>query len=107
MTVTQEKLFRALADPTRRTLFEHLCRDGAQSVGALTIKAGVSQPAVTKHLGQLKEAGLVSFRNEGRRTIYSAQAQALASLVDWTQQMTRFWELHLDELERLLNRMDQ
>jgi DNA-binding transcriptional ArsR family regulator len=69
-----------------------LCRDGAQSVGALTDKAGISQPAVTKHLGLLRRAGLVTFRQDGRRTIYSAQAESIAPLVDWTQQMTGFWK---------------
>jgi DNA-binding transcriptional ArsR family regulator len=103
----QEALFRALADPTRRTIFERLCREGAQSVGALTASAGVSQPAVTKHLGLLKQAGLVSFQRDGRRAIYRARADALAPLLDWTRRMTEFWNKSLDDLEGLLNRMDQ
>jgi DNA-binding transcriptional ArsR family regulator len=107
MSSEQETLFRALADPTRRAIFERLCRDGAQSVGALTTEAGVSQPAVTKHLGLLKAAGLVSFRHDGRRTIYSAQADALSPLADWTRQMTTYWNARLNDLESLLNRMDQ
>ena len=66
-------LFRALADPTRRAIFERLCRDGDQTVAALTSQAKVSQPAVSKHLGVLKQAGLVGNRHEGRQTHYSAQ----------------------------------
>ena len=100
-------LLRALADPTRRALFERLCRDGEQTVGSLTARAGVSQPAVSKHLGLLKQAGLVSDRPEGRQTHYSARPAALGPLVDWTRQMAGFWEGRLDELEILLNRMDQ
>ena len=50
-------LFKTLADPTRRAIFEHLCREGAQTVGALTARAKVTQPAVSKHLGVLKHAG--------------------------------------------------
>jgi len=100
-------LFRTLADPTRRAIFERLCREGEQTVGALTARAGVSQPAVSKHLGVLKLAGLVRDRPEGRQTHYSAQLAALAPLTDWTREMTAFWERRFDGLEDLLNRMDQ
>jgi DNA-binding transcriptional ArsR family regulator len=105
-TGEHEAIFRALGDPTRRGLFERLCRDGAQSVGALTAQAGVSQPAVSKHLGLLKRAGLVRGRHDGRRTIYSARIEALAPLIGWSQRMTAFWSGRLDDLENLLNRMD-
>jgi len=100
-------LFRALADPTRRALFERLCREGEQTVGALTVRAGVSQPAVSKHLTVLKQAGLVRDRHEGRLTHYSAQLGALAPLIDWTSQMAGFWQSRFDHLENLLRRMDQ
>lgn len=106
MSTAQDVLFRTLADPTRRALFERLCREGEQTVGALTARAGVSQPAVSKHLAVLKQAGLVRDRAEGRRTHYSAQREALAPLVDWTTQMTGFWENRIDQLEDLLKRMD-
>ncbi|HEY1836034.1 MAG TPA: metalloregulator ArsR/SmtB family transcription factor [Rhizomicrobium sp.] len=102
-----DTLFRSLADPTRRALFERLCREGEQTVGALTLQAGVSQPAVSKHLGVLKEAGLVRDRHEGRQTRYSAQLSALAPLLDWTSQMAGFWQNRFDRLEDLLKRMDQ
>lgn len=107
MQTTQDLLFKTLADPTRRAIFERLCRDGAQTVGALTAQAGVSQPAVSKHLGVLKLAGLVIDRPEGRQTHYSAQLSALSPLIDWTSQMTGFWENRFDDLENLLKRMDQ
>ena len=107
MTTAHDMLFRTLADPTRRALFERLCREGEQTVGALTAQAGVSQPAVSKHLGVLKQAGLVLDRHEGRQTHYSAQLGALGPLVNWTQQMAGFWEARFDSLENLLNRMDQ
>jgi DNA-binding transcriptional ArsR family regulator len=100
-------VFKALADPTRRALFERLCRKGEQTVAALTARAGVSQPAVSKHLGVLKQAGLVHDRHEGRQTHYSAQLGALASLIDWTSQMAGFWQSRFDHLEDLLKRMDQ
>lgn len=107
MSDAPDFLFSALADPTRRAIFERLCRRGEQTVGALTAQAGVSQPAVSKHLGVLKRAGLVTDRHEGRQTHYSARLEALAPLVDWTKQMTGFWESRFDDLEDLLKRMDQ
>ena len=107
MTSAHDVLFRTLADPTRRALFERLCREGEQTVGALTAQAGVSQPAVSKHLGVLKQAGLVRDRHAGRQTHYRAQLAALAPLIDWTGQMAGFWEARFDDLEDLLKRMDQ
>jgi len=100
-------LFKTLADPTRRAIFERLCLEGEQTVGALTARAGVSQPAVSKHLGVLKQAGLVLDRHEGRQTHYSARPGALAPLTDWTTRMASFWESRFDTLEDLLKRMDQ
>ena len=107
MTSTHAALFRTLADPTRRAIFERLCRDGEQTVAALTIRAKISQPAVSKHLGVLKQAGLVRDRHEGRQTHYSARPGALSPLIDWTSQMTGFWQNRFDKLEDLLRRMDQ
>lgn len=107
MPDAHDLLFRTLADPTRRAIFERLCRDGEQTVTALTAGAGVSQPAVSKHLGVLKQAGLVRDRRAGRQTHYSAQLGALAPLIDWTSRMAGFWEGRFDRLEDLLKRMDQ
>jgi DNA-binding transcriptional ArsR family regulator len=107
MPTAQDTLFRTLADPTRRAIFERLCRQGEQTVGALTAQAGISQPAVSKHLGLLKRAGLVRDRHAGRQTHYSAQVAALAPLLDWTTEMAGFWENKFDDLEDLLKRMDQ
>ncbi len=102
-----DALFKTLGDPTRRAIFERLCRAGDQTVGALTAYVGISQPAVSKHLGVLKRAGLVRDQREGRQTHYSAQLSALAPLIDWTNQMAGYWEGRFDDLENLLKRMDQ
>jgi DNA-binding transcriptional ArsR family regulator len=107
MPTAPDLLFKTLSDPTRRAIFEQLCREGEQTVSALTQLAGISQPAVSKHLGLLKEAGLVSDRPQGRQTHYSALAGALTPLTDWASQMTGFWENRFDKLEDLLARMDQ
>jgi DNA-binding transcriptional ArsR family regulator len=107
MSNVQDVLFKTLADPTRRALFERLCREGEKTVGALTAHSGISQPAVSKHLGILRQAGLVRDRHEGRQTHYSAQLGALAPLIDWTSRMAGFWQSRFDDLEDLLKRMDQ
>jgi DNA-binding transcriptional ArsR family regulator len=107
MSKAHDVLFKSLADPTRRALFERLCREGEKTVGDLTARAGVSQPVVSRHLGILKQAGLVRDRHEGRQSHYSAQLKALAPLIDWTSQMAGFWENRFDQLENLLKRMDQ
>ena len=100
-------VFKALADPTRRALFERLARNGEHTVHALTESAGISQPAISKHLRILKEAQLVSDRRAGRETHYSAQPLALAPLRDWMSLYSTFWNERFDQLESLLTRMDQ
>lgn len=102
-----DPLFRALADPTRRALFERLCAGGELTVGALTGPSGVSQPVVSRHLRHLREAGLVTGRHAGRETYYSAAPVGLAPLDDWTRGMTAFWERRVDALADLLDRMDR
>jgi DNA-binding transcriptional ArsR family regulator len=77
MPAAANKVFAALADPTRRAIFERLARNGELTVRAPTDKAGVSQPGVSNHLGILKLAGLVRDRHEGRQTHYSARPQGL------------------------------
>lgn len=107
MSGAHDVIFRTLADPTRRALFERMCREGEKTVSDLTSRAGVSQPVVSKHLSVLKKAGLVRDRHEGRNTHYSAQLGALAPLIDWTSQMAGFWQSRFDDLEDLLKRLDQ
>jgi len=106
MQPSTDNVFKALSDPTRRAIFESLARDGEQTVHALTDQAGVSQPAVSKHLGILKHARLVRDRHEGRETHYRAQPQALAPLIDWMSLYGASWRERFDRLESLLKGMD-
>jgi DNA-binding transcriptional ArsR family regulator len=99
-------VFRALADPTRRAIFEQLTRHGEHTVHALTRNAGVSQPAVSKHLTVLKRARLVRHRREGRETHYRAHPDALAPMVKWLEDYGVFWRERFDRLESLLQRME-
>ena len=99
-------VFRALADPTRRSLLEELTRQGEQTVHALTRYAGISQPAVSKHLTVLKRAKLVRHRRAGRETHYRAEPEALAPMVNWLSLYGAFWRERFDRLESLLERME-
>jgi DNA-binding transcriptional ArsR family regulator len=101
-----DHVFRALADPTRRSIFERLTRQGEQTVHALTRYAGVSQPAVSKHLTVLKRAKLVRHRREGRENHYRSQPDALGPMVDWLRLYSAFWQERFDRLETLLERME-
>jgi DNA-binding transcriptional ArsR family regulator len=107
MSSRPDVLFKTLSDPTRRAILERLIREGELSVHVLTDHAGVSQPAVSKHLGVLKVAGLVSDRREGRETYYSAEPKGLAPLVEWMKVYGDFWLERFDRLESLLKRIDQ
>lgn len=99
-------VFTALGDSTRRTIFQELTRDGEQTVGHLTERAGISQPAVSKHLATLRRAGLVEGRRQGRETYYHATSEGLAPLVDWLRVYGVFWRDRFDALSDLLDRMD-
>jgi DNA-binding transcriptional ArsR family regulator len=106
MQIASDTLFKTLADPTRRGIFERLAQDGEQTVHALTDGSGVSQPMVSKHLALLKIAGLVRDRRAGRETHYSARPQALAPMMDWMSFYAAFWPERFDRLEALLKRID-
>jgi DNA-binding transcriptional ArsR family regulator len=102
-----DELFKTLADPTRRAIFERLVRHGEQNVRTLTDHAHISQPAVSKHLGVLKQAGLVRERPSGRTVHYSADPEGLVPLIDWLSVYATFWRERFDQLEALLDRMDE
>src|SRR5262249_3966554 len=100
------EIFRALADPTRRAIFEQLAR-GESSVKDLTGSFRVSQPAVSQHLAALRRAGLVSERQEGRFAYYRAEPAALKPLVDWLDHYQAFWHERLRRLKALLEEMEE
>jgi len=98
-----ENALAALADPTRRRVFEAL-RRGPRSVGSLAERLPVSRPAVSQHLKVLKEAGLVSDKSEGTRRVYQIDPRGLAQIRKWLDQ---FWDIALEafaaEVERDAN----
>ena len=101
-----DSVLRALADPTRRGLFERITAADEITVGDLTEGSGVSQGAVSQHLKTLKQAGLVSERPEGRKVFYRANPQGLEPMLEWMTRYAVFWSQRLDVLERLLREDD-
>jgi DNA-binding transcriptional ArsR family regulator len=99
-------VFRALADPTRRAVFEQLTR-GEATVKALTKKFEISQPAISQHLGALREGGLVSVRREGRFTYYRVQPTGLRPLVNWIEHYQAFWLDRLSTLKALIEELEE
>jgi DNA-binding transcriptional ArsR family regulator len=95
--------FEAIAEPNRRRLLE-LLRNGERPAGDLVEATGLSQPGVSKHLRQLREAGLVSVRADGQRRLYRLEAAEMAGLDSWLQQFRQFWADRLDALGDHLER---
>ncbi len=102
----ENRIFQALADPSRRAIFVSLTR-GEAAVKDLTARFAISQPAVSQHLAALKEAGLVNARREGRCVYYRVQPKGLKPLIDWIAHYRAFWTDSVDRLERLLEKMDR
>ncbi|HEY4129791.1 MAG TPA: metalloregulator ArsR/SmtB family transcription factor [Gemmatimonadaceae bacterium] len=100
-TATTTRVFRALADPTRRAILERLAT-GEQSVTALVALFEISQPAITKHLNVLQASGLITRRQVGRRRIVRAKPLALRAPLTWMQRYASLWEGRLDQLEKLV-----
>lgn len=101
----KNRVFHALADPSRRAIFESLSH-GEAAVKDLTARFDISQPAVSQHLAILKNAGLVTGRREGRRVVYRMEPGGLKPLIDWMAHYRTFWAEHLDRLERLIDKLD-
>lgn len=105
-TAAENRIFQALADPSRRAIFESLTR-GETAVKDLTARFDVSQPAISQHLAALKAAGLVSGRREGRRVYYRVEPRGIKPLVDWIAHYRAFWTQNVGRLEQLLDKMDE
>ncbi|MCZ8310970.1 MAG: metalloregulator ArsR/SmtB family transcription factor [Magnetospirillum sp.] len=99
-------VMRALADPTRRAVFERVVHANEISVIDLTKGSGVTQGAISQHLKSLKQAGLVAERPEGRNVYYRAKPEGLAPLVDWMGHYGAFWHEKLANLGALLKEID-
>jgi DNA-binding transcriptional ArsR family regulator len=98
-------VFDVLAEPNRRRILD-LLRADARPVGELVNLLDVSQPAVSKHLRVLRDAGLVQVRTEAQRRIYSVCAEPLREIDEWLTPYREMWNAHLDDLERHLDTME-
>ena len=99
-------VMRALADPTRRALFERVVGVDEITVVELTRGSGVTQGAISQHLKALKLAGLVAERPEGRKVYYRAEPEGLAPLFDWMSHYGVFWRERFANLRTLLKEID-
>lgn len=99
-------VLQALAEPNRQAILE-LLRDGERPVGELVAQLRMSQPAVSKHLRVLKEAGVVEARVDAQRRLYRIRPEPLAELDDWLATYRRLWGTRLDRLEEHLDRRRQ
>src|SRR3954447_22378810 len=99
--VAEARILQALADPSRRAIFESLAR-GEAAVKDLTARFAISQPAVSQHLATLKDAGLVIARREGRCVYYRVEPRGMKPLIDWIAHYRVFWAESIGRLEQLL-----
>lgn len=99
-------VMRALADPTRRAVFERVVSSDEITVVELTRGSGVTQGAISQHLKTLKQAGLVAERPDGRKVFYRAEPEGLAPLFDWMSHYGGFWRERFTKLRALLNEID-
>jgi DNA-binding transcriptional ArsR family regulator len=106
MIEMESEVFRALADPTRRAVYQRLA-GREMSVSELREGLGVSQPAVSQHLAVLRGAGLVSERREGRFAYYRIEPVGLTPLIDWVARYQAFWPERIERLKDVLKEMDQ
>jgi DNA-binding transcriptional ArsR family regulator len=104
--VAIDAVMRALADPTRRAVFERVARAEEITVVELTRGSGVTQGAISQHLKSLKLAGLVAERPEGRKVFYRAEPEGLAPLFDWMSHYGVFWRERFANLRTLLQEID-
>jgi DNA-binding transcriptional ArsR family regulator len=101
-----DTVMRALADPTRRAVYERIAGAAEITVVELTRGSGVTQGAISQHLKSLRQAGLVIERPEGRNVYYRAQPEGLTPLVDWMSHYGVFWRERFANLRSLLKEID-
>jgi DNA-binding transcriptional ArsR family regulator len=101
-----DTVFEVIAEPNRRAILTLLV-SSEQSVGEIEQRLGMTQPAVSKHLRVLRDAGVVEATVDAQRRVYRLKPESLQELDEWLAPFRRLWSRHLDALERHLDRMDQ
>ncbi len=101
-----ESVFEVIAEPSRRAILG-LLAGSQQSVGEIERRLSLSQPTVSKHLRVLREAGFVEATVDAQRRLYRLRPEPLKEVDAWLEPFRRYWEAHVDALERHLDRMEQ
>lgn len=101
-----ETVFEVIAEPSRRAILSMLA-GSEQSVGEIERRLKMSQPAVSKHLRVLRDAGFVEATVDAQRRLYRLRPEPLKEVDAWLEPFRRFWEAHIDALERHLDRMEE
>jgi DNA-binding transcriptional ArsR family regulator len=97
-TSVRSDVFNAIAEPRRRQIIELLWRRRGLAVGTIVLTIGLPQPAVSKHLGVLRAAGLVSVSKQGQHRVYELNLDQLRPVRDWVKTFDRYWEHQLDRI---------
>ena len=97
---TTTDVFNAIAEPRRREIVELLARRGALTVGAMVESLELSQPAVSKHLGVLRQVGVVAVTKQGKQRMYTLEAEKLKTVHDWVKAFEELWGLQLDRIQQ-------
>jgi DNA-binding transcriptional ArsR family regulator len=102
-SVTTDVYF-AIAEPRRRQIIDLLLRRGGLAVGTIVLTLGLPQPAVSKHLGVLREVGILSVKKQGKSRIYEVNPDPLRPVCDWVKSLERHWESQLDRIRQRAER---
>ena len=101
---TTADVFNAIAEPRRRQIVDLLARRGALAVGAIVMALGLPQPAISKHLGVLRQVGVVSVTKQGQQRLYNFEAATLRPLHDWVKSLEQLWSHQLDRIKQRAER---
>lgn len=104
--MTEQLIFRAISDPTRRSIMAMLS-DGERSLNDISAQYEMTRPAVTKHLKILEQGGLISVRSQGRERIHRLQPEALKPVADWVNFFSQFWDEKLANLKQAVEMDDE
>lgn len=97
-------VFSAIAEPRRRQIIDLLSRKRSLAVGAIVLSLGLPQPVVSKHLGVLREVGIVSVSKQGQRRVYELNHDQLRPVSDWIKTLERHWDHQLDRIRERAER---
>jgi DNA-binding transcriptional ArsR family regulator len=104
---TTADAFNAVAEPRRRAIIDLLAARGALAVGAIVVALGLPQPTISKHLGVLRQVGIVSVERLGQHRVYRLQPEELRTMYDWLKTHERFWTHQLDRVKQRAERMQR